>query len=284
MRIPTYVGFALMLSITPPFAHNPAVASPEGKAVACSALKDLGTGQDDGSRTWTTADVVAANNRFAARTSFAGTWVANRDRTLFVAYVPGGDLVPDEIAAAGYSPVAVTRTRIRLNEIVEAARAGSRPQSATIVQVDERLNRVRVATLDRRVFDVPSIAVDRGAVCEDPMPQLVDNASIGDNVWVPVLTDAGVAGPGISLRLSGSTNNFRFTTRCFTASGYLGSEGSSLLTERRTNRACTAKQRAQTKRVEATLSLPLFLVPGANNRSNVLFWSPTRFVEFRRAQ
>ena len=226
------------------------------------------------SRTTNSPGAMAARSEFAGRDGFAGAWTAQG--STFLAYVPGRNVQPQDIEAASFRPVEARVSYAELESAAQTASALSRPAIATWARPVVWLNRASIVSID------PSVNAGHGIrrielVCFSGRPR-ASGTKERSRILHPVADEHGTIAANKGKLILDPTDSMRLDTPCVRLRASI-TDGSAPIGTRIIRKKCSSRDAALSRRIERLRNLQMFVVP-VENRSEVLFWSPTRFVWF----
>ena len=226
------------------------------------------------SRTTNSSGAMAARSEFDGRDGFAGAWTAQG--FTFIAYVPGRNLPPQDIEAASFRPVEARASYAELDSAAQTASAQSRPAIATWARPVVWLNRVSIVSIDPSVNAGHSISrID--LVCFSDRPR-VSGTKERARILYPVADEHGAIAANKGKLILDPTDSMQLDTPCVRLRASV-SDGSAPIGARVIRKKCSSRDAALSRRIEGLRNLQMFVVP-VENRSEVLFWSSSRFVWF----
>lgn len=226
------------------------------------------------SRTTNSPDAMAARSEFAGRDGFGGAW--STQNSTFIAYVPGRNLLPQDIESANFRPVEAQASSTELESVAQTASTQSRPVIATWARPVVWLNRVSIVSID------PSVNAGHGVtrielVCLSDRPRASGTKERSRVLRVVADERGTIAGKKGKLVLA-SADSIQLDTPCVRLRASVA-DGSAPIGTRIVRKRCSSRDTALSRRIEGLRNLQMYVVP-FENRSEVLFWSPSKFVWF----
>ena len=255
--------------------NGPALIA-EGQTVAlrCDRAVPIDGLSSTVSRTTNSPDAMGARSEFAGRDGFAGAWTAQS--STFIAYVPGRSLLPQEIEAASFQAVEAHVSLAELESVAQTASAQSRPAIATWARPVVWLNRASIVSID------PSVNAGHGTgpielVCFGDRPR-ESGTKERSRILHMVADEHGTIAANKGKLILDPTDSMQLDTPCVRLRASV-TDGSAPIGTRITRKKCSSRDAALSRRIEGLRNLQMFIVP-VENRSEVLFWSPSKFVWF----